>query len=265
MTRLQDFSGINARKEIFIELTCKMFEQLGCQPQKSRVRHLTLGLRGTQLTVAVLALRVRCLGALWGLSLGGGQMDAVHSESCAQGGIHDSSSVVLDPGREISRLAAIRCSGLHARRRGHFQGLAYHALRNGSRHTAAVVIEAMRSDQPVRRTGRYVGLTLSEIAPPLRHLENLDHQAPTKSIDPTQTQSESESLFQLSSKVKTQTRRGGASDSGALFSPARPKHTSGSASSIRSSRLHITTSTTPVGAACSSPLSLVNRVSATYD
>jgi hypothetical protein len=79
-------------------------------------------------------------------------MDAVHSESCTQGGINDSSSVVLDPGCGISRLAATRCSGLHARRRGDFQGLAYHALRNGSRHTAAVS-EAMRSDQPVRRTG----------------------------------------------------------------------------------------------------------------
>jgi hypothetical protein len=75
-----------------------MFGQLGCQPQKSRVRHPTLGLGGTQLTVAVLALRVRCLRALWGLSLGGVQMDAVHSESCTQGGVNDTSSVVLDPG-----------------------------------------------------------------------------------------------------------------------------------------------------------------------
>jgi hypothetical protein len=68
--------------------------------------------------------------------------------------------------------------GLHARQRGGIQGPAYHALRNGSRHTATVVSEAMRSDQPVR-TGRYVGLMLSEIPPPLRHLPNLDHQAPT--------------------------------------------------------------------------------------
>jgi hypothetical protein len=44
-----------------------------------------------------------------GMSLGDRQMGAVHSESCAQGGINDSASVVLDLGRGTSRLATARC------------------------------------------------------------------------------------------------------------------------------------------------------------
>jgi hypothetical protein len=81
-------------------------------------------------------------------------MDAVHSESCTQGGIDDSSSVVLDPGRGISRLAATRCSGLHARRRGDFQGLAYHALRMVH---SILLPSSVKPCDPTSRSGGQVG------------------------------------------------------------------------------------------------------------